>query len=61
MTTTVDLNTTEGIVTWIKGFTDDQLRALIDAPTTMANCVMQAAADGEQILRQAGLSEREAC
>ncbi len=46
-----DLNTTEGIVAHIRTFTDDQLRNLAAAPTTIANIVFQSAADGEMILR----------
>ena len=58
---TIDLNTTEGIITWVKGFTDEQLQALATAPTTIANIVMQSAADGEIILREAGHSHQVPC
>ena len=51
--TTIDLNTSEGIAAHIKTFTDDQLRTLAAAPTTIANVVFQAAADGELIVRGA--------
>ncbi len=51
--TTNDLNTNEGIAAHIKTFTDDQLRTLAAAPTTIANVVFQAAADGELIVRGA--------
>ena len=50
---TIDLNASEGIVEHIKSFTDDQLKALVEAPTTMANLVFQAAAEGELIVRKA--------
>ena len=49
--TTIDLNTSEGIVAHIRTFTDDQLRTLAAAPPTIANLVFQAAADGEMIVR----------
>ena len=55
---TIDLNTSAGIAQHIKSFTNEQLVTLTEAPTTIANVVFQAAADGEIILREAGHSQR---
>ena len=51
----LDLNTAEGCAEYVKTFTDEQLTALREAPTTPARFLLQCCADAEAILREAGV------